>query len=149
MTDMKLKLAKTGMYVSAVAMTLSLMGGMDGCSDRNGDDFKKKLNAKTICPAVVRVSQLEQEMKALDSSKYLLVEYDSMAERRKRLQTEYETFMSDPANKAIYRQYTHPEYVKIPNQEARSVMKYGFASFALGLASLLGCAAYITRKENQ
>ena len=120
---------------------LPIMPAIKGCANRNGDDFKKKNNAVAICPQVVHISKVEEQIQAMDNSKYLLAEYESIANQRRELQREYNSFMSNPANKAVYRQYVSPGDVKIPDKFSINEMKYGFGTSALILA-LAGSWAY-------
>jgi hypothetical protein len=126
---------------------LPLIPGIKGCANRNGDDFTKKNNATTICPQVVHITEVEKKIQAMDNSKYLLVEYESIANQRRDLQKEYNSFMSNPANKAVYRRYVHPEEVKIPDKFSINEMKYGFGTSALILALTGGFAYWARRKQ--
>jgi hypothetical protein len=126
---------------------LPLISGIKGCAYRDGDPLTKKNNAVTICPQVVHIAEVEEKMQAMDNSKYLLAEYESMADQRRDLQREYNSFMSNPANKAVYRQYAHPEDVKIPDKLSINQMKYGLGASALILALTGGFAYWAWRKQ--
>jgi hypothetical protein len=127
--------------IALLGIALGLIGGLGGCVTGQiiYNTIEKSEEAAIIRPKVKRIEQVERQLYTLDRNRYLLTEYESLVKQREDLQNEYDSFMEDPANRAVYTQYKNPE--RLRPKSANLARKVGLGSFGIAGLSVLSLFA--------